>query len=80
MQERRGAERTEIDEVAYIAGDGSSVRCRVVNISADGAALEVPNPSCLRPRFKLMLENDRLIRNCRLIWRLGNRVGVSFQD
>jgi hypothetical protein len=77
MQERRGAERTEIDEVAYIAGDGSSVRCRVVNISADGA---VPNPSCLRPRFKLMLENDRLIRNCRLIWRSGNRVGVSFQD
>lgn len=80
MIERRAAERNEIDEIAYIAGDGSSICCRVVNISPGGAAVDVPDPSCLRPLFKLMLEKDRLIRSCRLIWRSGNRIGVSFQD
>lgn len=79
MHERRSVERTEVNEVAYISGDGSSVRCRVVNISTEGAAIEVPDLSSLRPRFKLMLEKDRIIRSCRLVWRSGNRVGVSFQ-
>ena len=45
MHERRSVERTEVNEVAYISGDGSSVRCRVVNISTEGAAVEVPDPS-----------------------------------
>ncbi|MCP3442083.1 PilZ domain-containing protein [Bradyrhizobium sp. CCGUVB14] len=80
MYERRATERKEIDEVAYIAGDGSSICCRVVNISPGGAAIEVPNPSRLRLRFKLMLETDRIIRECRLIWRSGDRIGVSFHD
>lgn len=80
MHERRKTERKQIDEVAYIAGDGSSIRCQVVNISPCGAAVEVRDPSCLRPRFKLMFEKDRLIRNCQLIWRSGNRIGISFLD
>jgi len=80
MIDRRATEREEIDEIAYIAGDGSSIRCLVVNISPGGAAIDVPDPSCLRPRFKLMLEKDRILRNCRLIWRSGKRIGVSFED
>ena len=80
MQERRRVDRTEIDEVAYIAGDGSSMRCRVLNISSQGAAVEVPDPTCLRLSFKLMIERDRQIRNCRLIWKSGNRIGLEFVD
>ena len=34
--DRRRQERTEIDEVAYISRDGSSLRCRVKNISDHG--------------------------------------------
>jgi hypothetical protein len=56
MHERRRAKRSEIDEVAFITGDGSGICCRVVNISPAGAAVEVPDPSCLRSKFKLMLE------------------------
>lgn len=80
MQERRKVDRTEIDEVAYIAGDGSSMRCRVFNISPQGAAVEVPDPTCLRLSFKLMLERDRQVRDCRLIWKSGNRIGLAFVD
>ena len=37
--ERRELERIDVDEVAYISGDGSSLRCRLVNMSAKGPQL-----------------------------------------
>lgn len=78
--ERRKHERTEVDEVAYISGDGSSLRCRVVNMSAQGAAIELPTKRHVNSTFKLMLEKDRIIRSCRLVWSSGDRIGVSFED
>ncbi len=80
MQERRKTERTEVDEVAYLAGDGSSIRCRVLNLSERGAAIELPEKRYMRSQFTLMLERDRTTRSCRLIWSSGNRIGVEFLD
>jgi hypothetical protein len=79
MEERRKHPRAEVDEPAYIYGDGSSTMCRVLNVSAEGAAIEVPDPSFIPARFKLMTEKDRVIRNCRVVWISQNRVGVAFQ-
>jgi hypothetical protein len=79
MEERRKHQRVEVDEPAYICGDGSSTMCRVLNISAEGAAVDVPNPSFLPERFELMTENDRVIRSCRVIWIIQNSVGVAFE-
>jgi len=78
--ERRTLERIDVDEVAYISGDGSSLRCRVVNISVQGAAIELPSKRHVNSSFKLMLEKDRIIRSCRLVWSSGDRIGVSFED
>ena len=78
--ERRQLERIDVDEVAYISGDGSSLRCRVVNMSAHGAAIELPTKRHMNSTFKLMLEKDRIIRSCRLVWSSGDRIGVSFED
>jgi hypothetical protein len=47
--------------------------------SAEGAAIDVPNAAHLSPRFQLMTENDRIIRNCRIVWTMQNRVGVIFE-
>ncbi|WGD54498.1 PilZ domain-containing protein [Bradyrhizobium sp. CB1650] len=80
MEERRRQQRTPVSEIAYIAGDGSSLRCRVVNLSEHGAAIEIADKLYVRPRFKLMLERDRVIRDCRVIWTSGNRIGVEFVD
>ncbi|WGR69829.1 MULTISPECIES: PilZ domain-containing protein [unclassified Bradyrhizobium] len=80
MEERRRQQRTPVIETAYIAGDGSSMRCHVVNLSDHGAAIEMPDRLYVRPRFKLMLERDRIIRDCRVIWSSGNRIGVEFVD
>lgn len=80
MEERRGVERTNVDEIAYISGDGASLRCRVFNISDKGAAIELPTKQHMRSIFQLMLEKDRIVRDCRLVWSSGNRVGVVFVD
>jgi PilZ domain len=78
MQERRKVPRIEVDEPAFISGDGSSTRCRVVNISPEGAAIDVPNPAYVSARFNLMLESDRSIRECKLVWIMKTRIGVVF--
>ena len=78
MDERRKVQREEVDEVAYIFGDGSSLRCTVKNISERGAAIELADSMHARPRFDLMFKNDRSVRKCRVIWSTGNRVGVEF--
>ena len=78
MEDRRKHLRIEVDEPAYISVDGSSTKCRVLNLSADGAALEVPNSAYVPARFQLMTEKDRIVRQCRIIWMQQNRIGVSF--
>ncbi|WP_439409170.1 PilZ domain-containing protein [Bradyrhizobium sp. DASA03076] len=78
MKERREIERTNVDEVAYISGDGASLRCRAFNISEKGAAIELPTKQQMMPDFKLMLEKDRIVRHCLLVWSSGNRIGVIF--
>ncbi|MFC4921549.1 MULTISPECIES: PilZ domain-containing protein [Bradyrhizobium] len=80
MYESRKAERAEVDEVAYLAGDGSSARCRVLSLSYHGAASELPENHHVRPQFTLMLERDRTTRVCRLIWSSCVQIGVEFPD
>ena len=77
--DRRKSERTEVDEIAYIAFAGSSTRCRVLNISSDGAAVEVPNAAYIPACFELMTERDRVIRTCKVAWISGNRLGIEFE-
>ncbi len=79
MEERRKAPRADVDEPAYVASGGASTRCRVVNISADGAAIEVPDPAFIPDRFQLMTERDRVVRDCRVVWTRQNRIGVIFE-
>ena len=79
MEERRRGPRADVDEAAYISSHGSSTRCRVVNISAEGAAIDVPDPVFVPARFQLMTESDRVVRDCRIVWTKQNRIGVIFE-
>jgi hypothetical protein len=78
--DRRKTERSDVDEVAFISAAGSSTRCRVVNISSDGVAIDVPDSRYIPYRFQLMTERDRLVRNCRVVWIIENRIGVEFES
>jgi hypothetical protein len=79
LEERRRGPRADVDQPAYISSHGSSTRCRVVNISAEGAAIEVPDPLFVPTRFQLMTESDRVVRDCRIVWTKQNRIGVVFE-
>ncbi|MBR1232867.1 PilZ domain-containing protein [Bradyrhizobium sp. AUGA SZCCT0177] len=79
MDERRRSLRTDVDEMAYISASGSSTRCRIANMSDDGAALDVPDASFVPNCFQLMTEQDRIVRTCRIVWIKKNRIGVEFE-
>ncbi|MBR1196661.1 PilZ domain-containing protein [Bradyrhizobium sp. AUGA SZCCT0240] len=79
MDERRKTLRTDVDEMAYISASGSSTRCRIANMSDDGAALDVPDASFIPNCFQLMTERDRIVRTCRIVWIKQNRIGVEFE-
>jgi PilZ domain len=77
--ERRKHPRAEVDAIAYVSSGGASTRCRILNISALGAAIDIPNAAYVPNRFQLMIEKDRSIRNCRLVWIQQDRIGVAFE-
>ena len=78
MEERRKHPRTEINEPAYVSSGGSVISCVVCNISPEGAAIEVPNPAFVPPRFRLVMAKDSSVRECSIAWIQKNRIGVSF--
>jgi hypothetical protein len=51
--------------------------CRTVDLSKNGARLEVSAPTTLPNRFTLTLSSDES-RSCRVRWRSENCVGVHF--
>jgi hypothetical protein len=79
LEDRRKHVRIDVNEPAYIFGDGSSTRCVLVNLSSDGAAIDVPDASYIPSTFSLMTERDRVVRNCQVVWVQQNRLGLIFK-
>ena len=56
--------------------NGVSLGCQVVNISEEGAALEVEHAAYIPQRFRLVTAAG--VRDCRLVWIKQTRIGVAF--
>jgi hypothetical protein len=80
MEEKRKHPRTEINQPGYVSAGGSVMSCVVVNISAEGAAIDVPNPAFVPARFRLVLAHDSSVRECQIAWIQQNRIGVNFVE
>jgi hypothetical protein len=80
MEEKRRHQRTEINEPAYVSAGGSVLRCVVRNISQEGAALDVENPSFVPGQFRLVMASDSSTHNCTVIWIREKRIGVAFVE
>jgi len=81
MAERRRFPRTIINEPAFVSSGGSVMRCTVLNISAEGCAIEVNEPAFVPQRFRLVMANDSsIVRDCEIIWIQQNRIGLSFVE
>jgi PilZ domain-containing protein len=78
MEERRKHPRTEIDQPAYVSSGGSVMSCMVRNISVEGAAIDVDNPSFVPAHFRLVIAKDSTVHECRIAWIQRKRIGVTF--
>lgn len=82
MVEDRIAPRHRVNKQATINDGGDKYACIVRDISTTGAALELPDLiSHVRNAHAFTLEfpEDRLKLPCRVVWRSGYRMGVTFE-
>jgi len=77
--ERRRVQRHRTLKAGHIAFNrAGTIDCRVRNMSAIGACLEVISQVGIPDEFTLLIEYDHLKRRCRVIWRNPKQLGVEF--
>ena len=79
---RRAVGRADIEKGAllFFKGQIGARGCNVIDISHGGAKLRTHNLSVLPNTFELTFGNFSTIRQCRLIWRDGDFLGVAFEN
>jgi hypothetical protein len=80
--ERRYVARTTISKDARLFFDPQRgvLRCRVQDVTNSGAGIELDTLNLLPLNFELSFDNFHTVRECRVIWRQGDFVGVAFQN
>jgi PilZ domain len=80
MLERRNIRRTRIlKRATIILNDRSSpFGCIVRNLTNVGASVLVPSSVGIPDSFALSFDFCRSTRQCRVIWRVKNELGVQF--
>jgi hypothetical protein len=77
--ERRAIGRTRINRGAllFFSGQVGVVGCSVRDVTNEGAGIRLDRLPVIPIDFKLSFDNFRTMRNCHLVWREGDFVGVS---
>ena len=78
MVETRIAPRLRVMKPAKIDYGGYKRDCVIRDLSVTGAALEVMDQASIPAMFNLIVPADRLKLSCRVVWRRGFRMGVTF--
>lgn len=81
MHERRRIQRTRTNRDARILLDQgtAAILCTVCDLTNLGAGLLVAHSSGLPQVFDLTFGSVHSRRQCRVVWRVGPRIGVSFE-
>ena len=80
MVETRIAPRYRLSKVAQIDYGGDKTPCIIRDLSVTGAAIEFSDLSARVPEaFTLVVPEDKLKLPCRVVWRSGYRMGVTFE-
>ena len=78
--ERRLQPRVQLTTAGKITLDnGTEIECVIVNRSASGVCVEVDDPARVAGQFLLTIGTEDLNRRCSVIWRLGKRLGLTFE-
>jgi hypothetical protein len=80
MEERRKIQRGRTLKAGSIVFNrAAGIDCRVRNMSAVGACLEVTSQVGIPNDFVLIVSYDHFTRPCHVIWRSDTRLGVEFR-
>ena len=80
MEERRKVQRGRTLKAGSITFNrAAGIDCRVRNMSAVGACLEVDSQVGIPNDFVLIVSYDHFTRPCHVIWRSDTRLGVEFR-
>src|SRR5262245_990575 len=77
VQERRDAPRTRKVATGKILFDSTVLDCAILDLSDRGACLELSTTERLPSDFALTL-TDGNKRQCKVVWKEQDRVGVEF--
>lgn len=58
----------------------STLDCVIRNISADGAMIETTTPQMVPGQLHLVQIREGVVWDAQVIWRRGNRIGLSLGD
>lgn len=79
MEERRKVTRMRTLKAGTIVFNrAGGIDCRVRNLSAKGACLEVASQVGIPTEFVLVIERDHLRQPCHVVWRNSTKLGVEF--
>jgi len=78
MEEQRNRPRHRVMKPGKIGFNGSGIECLVCNVSQSGAAIEIKGTICIPESFNLIIDSERINKNCRVVWRKYQRLGVTF--
>jgi hypothetical protein len=78
MEEKRKYQRSEVEEPAYVSAGGSVMSCVVRNISREGAAIDIDDPAFVPMRFRLVMSQGAIVRECQIVWLKDKRIGITF--
>ena len=59
--------------------NGTKIKCAVVNHSNGGASIEIDSPTRVPDSFVLTMGANKIDHACRVVWRLGKRIGLVFE-
>ena len=81
-ENRKGTRRRVVSLGARIAAtDSSFLQCKMVDVCDTGARLICAEADKVPDSFRLILSHDgRLVRECKVVWRSSNAIGVEFMS
>jgi hypothetical protein len=78
VEEKRISPRHRVMKPGTIGFNGSSIECLVCNVSESGAAIEIKGSICVPETLNLTVDSEQINKNCRVVWRKYQRLGVTF--
>lgn len=82
IEDRREFPRSDIFKFGFAVVQEASATytCMTLNVTDRGAKIEVEDSSKLPDHFLLAPTEDKDPRPCRVLWRIGPKMGVVFTD